>query len=69
MQVSGVHHVGVTVSALERSLEFYTRLLDGHRHAPWERSGPAVEAVTGYPGVLVRQAFVEATGGETLVES
>ena len=63
-----VHHVGVTVSDLDRSLAFYTHLLDGHRHGPWERSGPSVDAVTGYPGVLVRQAFVEAPGGSTLVE-
>lgn len=63
-----MHHAGLTVSDLERSLDFYTRLLDGRQHGPWDRSGPAVDAVTGYPGVVVRQAFVEAPDGETLVE-
>lgn len=66
--MSFVHHVGLTVSDLDRSLDFYTRLLAGRPLGPWERSGPAVDAVTGYPGVTVRQAFVESPEDQTLVE-
>jgi catechol 2,3-dioxygenase-like lactoylglutathione lyase family enzyme len=63
-----VHHVGITVSNLERSMDFYADLLGGERLGPYERSGPRIDAVTGYPGVLVRQAFVRAREGPTVVE-
>lgn len=57
-----IHHVGITVGDIDRSLAFYTRLLGGDPQGPWDRSGPGVDRVTGYPGVVVRQAFV--TTGE-----
>lgn len=63
-----IHHVGITVSDLERSLAFYADLLGGEALGPYERSGPRVDAVTGYPGALVRQAFVRARQGDTMVE-
>lgn len=63
-----VHHVGITVSDLERSLDFYADLLGGERVGPYERSGPRIDAVTGYPGIVVRQAFVGTPGGATVVE-
>ena len=63
-----VHHVGITVSDMERSLAFYEDLLGGARSGPYERSGPRIDAVTGYPGVVVRQAFVRAEEGPTVVE-
>jgi catechol 2,3-dioxygenase-like lactoylglutathione lyase family enzyme len=66
--VSYVHHVGITVGDIERSLTFYTALLGGERLGPWERSGPRIDEVTGYPGVVVRQAFVRATEGTAVVE-
>lgn len=63
-----VHHVGITVSDMDRSLDFYADVLDGKRIGPYRRSGPRVEAVTGYPGVVVYQAFVKAAQGPTVVE-
>ncbi|MFE8013869.1 VOC family protein [Streptomyces antibioticus] len=63
-----VHHVGITVSDLDRSLDFYARVLGGAPLGSWERSGPRIDAVTGYPGVVVRQAFVRFAEGATLVE-
>ncbi|GAA3383404.1 VOC family protein [Cryptosporangium minutisporangium] len=66
--MASVHHVGLTVSDLERSMDFYADLLDGERLGPFERSGPRIDAVTGYPGVVVRQAFVTAPDGATVVE-
>ena len=68
VRVSTVHHVGITVSDIERSLDFYADLLGGERLGPWRRSGPRIDAVTGYPGVVVHQAFVRAPEGTTLVE-
>ncbi|WP_408897162.1 VOC family protein [Nocardioides sp. R1-1] len=66
--MTSIHHVGITVSDLERSLAFYADLLGGETLGPYERSGPRVDAVTGYPGIVVRQAFVRARDAGTLVE-
>lgn len=66
--MTAVHHVGITVSDIERSLDFYADLLGGERLGPYSRSGPRIDAVTGYPGVTVHQAFVRAPEGSTLVE-
>jgi glyoxylase I family protein len=66
--MTAVHHIGITVSDLEASLDFYADLLGGERIGPFERSGPRIDAVTGYPGVVVRQAFVRALTGDTVVE-
>jgi catechol 2,3-dioxygenase-like lactoylglutathione lyase family enzyme len=66
--MTAIHHIGITVSDIGRSLEFYEDLLGGERLGPFERSGPRIDAVTGYPGVVVRQAFVRAQEGGTVVE-
>lgn len=63
-----IHHVGITVSDLPASIAFYQDLLGGPVQGPFERRGPHVDAATGYPGVTVRQAFVAATQGTTVVE-
>lgn len=63
-----INHAGVTVRDLDRSLDFYVRLLGGAPLGPWERSGPRIDAVTGYPGVVVRQAFVRLPEGTATLE-
>lgn len=63
-----INHAGLTVSNLERSIEFYTALTRGRVEGPYENSGPAVDAVTGCPGVTVRQAFVYPPEGHAVVE-
>ncbi|MBX6748357.1 MAG: VOC family protein [Micromonosporaceae bacterium] len=66
--MTAIHHVGITVSDIDRSIAFYADLLDGRVLGPYERSGPRIEAVTGYPGVVIKQAFVTARSGPTVVE-
>lgn len=66
--MTAIHHVGITVTDIERSMDFYADLLGGERQGPWRRRGPRVDAVTGYPGVTVHQAFVTAQAGPTVVE-
>ncbi|MFB9930551.1 VOC family protein [Amycolatopsis halotolerans] len=63
-----IHHVGITVHDLAASTEFYRDLLGGSVEGPFERSGPRIDEVTGYPGVIVRQSFVSAGYGDTVVE-
>ena len=58
-----VDHVGFTVSDLDRSVEFYSHLLD---REPTVRKTWDVEylgRVQGYPGVSVEAAFFELPGG------
>ena len=66
--MTSVHHAGVTVSDLDASLEFYADLLGGEVVGPFARSGPRIDQVTGYPGVVVRQAFVHALAGTAVIE-
>ncbi|RVU28089.1 VOC family protein [Streptomyces antnestii] len=66
--MTSINHVGITVSDLDRSLDFYVRVLGGEHLGSWERSGPRIDAVTGYPGILVRQAFVRLSEGRALIE-
>lgn len=63
-----VHHVGITVSDLDHAAEFYLEVTRGSLIGPFEKSGPSIDAVTGYPGVVVRQAFIKSPGGETVIE-
>jgi glyoxylase I family protein len=63
-----VHHVGITVSDIGSAVEFYRELTNGVVSGPFHRSGPAIDAVTGYPGVVVHQAFITAPDGETMIE-
>lgn len=63
-----IHHVGITVADMARSLAFYADLLGGPVSGPFARSGPRVDAVTGHPGVVVHQAFVGLPGEGCVVE-
>jgi catechol 2,3-dioxygenase-like lactoylglutathione lyase family enzyme len=66
--VSGeIVHIGVTVSDLERSVRFYTEGL-GLDVAVRQTSAAEYLAVTGYPGVEIATAFVEAPGGGVRIE-
>ena len=63
-----LHHMGITVSDLDAALAFYRGLAGGDVAGPYDKSGPAVEAATGYPGVVVRQAFLTFPGGDAVLE-
>lgn len=63
-----IHHVGITVSDITRSLAFYADLTGGSVDGPYTRSGPGVDAITGYTGVKVHQAFVTPPDGAAVVE-
>jgi lactoylglutathione lyase len=63
----GVVHVGVTVSDLERSVRFYTGGL-GLDIAVRQTSSADYLALTGYPGVEIAAALVEAAGGGVRIE-
>ena len=60
--------MGITVSDMQTAIEFYRELTEGKVVGPIVKSGPAVEAVTGYPGIEVHLAFLSLPGGETVIE-
>lgn len=66
--MSSVNHAGITVSDINTSIEFYETVLGGALVGPWERSGPRIDQVTGYPGVIVHQAFITSPEGGAMVE-
>jgi len=63
----GVVHVGVTVADLERAVRFYTEGL-GLDVAVRQTSAADYLAVTGYAGVEIATAFVQAPGDGVRIE-
>ena len=63
----GVVHVGVTVADLDRAVHFYTEGL-GLDVAVRQTSAAGYLAVTGYPGVEIATAFVQAPGDGVRIE-
>lgn len=65
--IKGIHHVGISVTKLERSIEFYTELLDMEVAAPpFPLSGALLEQVTALPHLQGRMAVVRK--GSLLIE-
>jgi catechol 2,3-dioxygenase-like lactoylglutathione lyase family enzyme len=62
-RVRGIHHVGITVADLDRSLRFYRDLL-GMRVIGL--SVEAVGSIVGMPGASARIADLDAGGGQLL---
>ena len=63
-----LQHIGITVSDIDAAIAFYLAVSAGELDGPYVKSGPAVEAVTGYVGIQVIQAFVSFPGGDTVIE-
>ncbi len=66
MTQPALHHVGLTVSDLERSLGFYRDLLGLPVRERDEASGGQVESITGVSGTRVRIADLDFGSGRTL---
>ncbi|MCH6231606.1 VOC family protein [Microbacterium sp. CFH 31415] len=63
-----LHHMGITVSDTDTAVAFYSALTGGEVVGPLIKSGPAVEAVTGYPGVHILLTFISFAGGGAVIE-
>jgi len=63
-----VHHVGFTVSDLERALGFWEGALGMRQVMRQERRGGYLEAIVKEPGCYVLQCQLELTEGGTRVE-
>lgn len=62
----GLHHVGVTVADLDRSLAFWGRLTGSSPRDRRTLAGPEVARLVGYPGVRIERAWLDFPGGPAL---
>ncbi len=62
----GVHHVGVTVADLERSLAFWERLLGTSGRDRRTLQGPQLATMVGYDGVRIDSGWIDLPGGVAL---
>jgi len=58
-----MHHTGLTVSDLDRSVEFYTEVIGGTVESRFSVSGEAFETVVGSEGVSGQFAHVDVGDG------
>lgn len=65
--VYGVHHVGITVSDLERSINFYTKLGFRSLFSPLSYSGKELDEALNVKGTRLRSALLKAEDG-TMIE-
>ena len=66
--VTGVNHVGLTVTDLERSIAFYTEVLECEVVMRQEKQGGYLAAIVGYPDVDVKMAHLRLPGSELRLE-
>lgn len=66
--ISGVDHVGVTVTDLDRSIKFYTEVLECTVVVEQEKRGGYLAAIVGYPDADVRMAHLQLPGSSPRLE-
>lgn len=66
--VLSLHHTGITVTDLERSLAFYHDLLELEIVAKQTKQGGYLADIVGYPGAHVRMAHLKAPGSDHRLE-
>jgi len=64
--MTGLHHVGLTVSDLDASIAFYSALLGCRVRERSQNSGDEIETVTGVAGASIMTADLEVPGGGLL---
>jgi catechol 2,3-dioxygenase-like lactoylglutathione lyase family enzyme len=66
--VSDVDHIGLTVTDLERSIQFYTVILECSIVMRQEKEGGYLAAIVGYPGAHVLMTHLQPPGGGPRIE-
>jgi len=61
-----VHHVGITVADLDRSVAFWQALVGAQARDRRMLDGPMVATMVGYPGVRIDACWVDLPGGVAL---
>ena len=63
---TGVHHVGISVADLDRSVAFWERLLGTPSRDRRVLEGPKLGIMVGYPGIRIDSCWVDLPGGVAL---
>jgi catechol 2,3-dioxygenase-like lactoylglutathione lyase family enzyme len=66
MKITGQHHVGITVSDIDRSVGFYRDVLGLELQSRGEMSGEFISKVVGVPGTHIKSAYL--TVGDLTLE-
>lgn len=66
--LKGLHHAGITVSDLDRSLAFYRDLLGLEVLVIAERTDETIGQIVGYPGARIRLAMCQVPGDTARIE-
>ena len=61
-----VHHIGVTVADLDRSVAFWERLLGATARDRRTLDGPQLATMVGYPGIRIESCWLDLPGGVAL---
>jgi len=68
IDIGRVHHTGLTVRDLDRSVAFYRELLGCSVAMEQDKTGGYLAAIVGYPEASVRMAHLRAPAGELVIE-
>jgi len=63
-----IQHTGLTVSNLERSVDFYVRILGCTLIMAQEKTGGYLAEIVGYPGASVKMAHLSDPSGHHVIE-
>jgi catechol 2,3-dioxygenase-like lactoylglutathione lyase family enzyme len=66
--ISGVDHIGLTVVDLDRSIAFYTEVLECEIVFRQEKKGGYLAAIVGYPDADIRMVHLQPAGTTTRIE-
>ena len=61
-----VHHIGITVADLDRSIAFWERLVGAPARNRRVLDGPQVGVMVGYPGIRIDSCWLDLPGGVEL---
>ncbi len=68
LDISGIHHTGLHVHDIERSIVFYRDLIGLELLARRESRADYVADVVGYPGAALQMAWLRHPGGGPILE-
>jgi len=67
-RIGSVHHTGLTVRNLERSIAFYREILDCTVILEQEKTGGYLAEIVGYPDASVKMAMLHDPAGHHIIE-
>lgn len=67
-EITGFHHVGITVRSMERSLAFYRDVLGFEEVFAWNPQAPYIGTLVGYPEVDLHATILKLPSNDARLE-